>query len=109
MVMTWEEIAEARMREISRLRSVVRECNGIIDRKNALLFQVIQYAREQADQKFDEWKDADDWLFSNLDITKDELAEIYDGKGVMVYAGPCKDESEPSNGQHPAGQDSQTF
>ena len=91
MSMEWEEIAEARMREIQRLRSVVREYNSIINRRNDILFQVIEHARDQANKNFSEWKDADDWLFSNFDITKDELEEIYKGKGIMVHGASCAD------------------
>ena len=93
MAMEWEEIAEERMREISRLRSVVRECNAVIERKNEMLFQVIEHAREQAKFKFSEWKDADDWLFSNFDIAKDELEEIYEGKGVIVHGASLNSQS----------------
>jgi len=100
MAMEWEEIAGERMREIQRLRSVVRECNRIIERRNDMLFQVIEHARDQANEKFSEWKNTDDWLFSNFDITKDELEEIYEGKGIMVYSASCADsQNENLNSQ----------
>jgi len=90
--MTWEEIAEARLREIHRLRAVVRTCNENLDRKNAMLFQVIEHARKQAGSQFSDWKDADDWLFSFFDITRGEMAEIYDGKDIMVHGASCADD-----------------
>lgn len=105
MSMSWEEYAEARLQEIRRLRSVIRDLNRDIDRKNDMLFQVIQHSREQALKQFHEWKDADDWLFSNFDITKQELEEIYEGKdSVMVYGGSCRDENEPQAEQTDAEQ-----
>ena len=107
MAMSWEEIANERMREINRLRSVVRSCNGIIDRKNEMLFDVIEHARGQANKTFGEWKDADDWLFSELDITKQELEEIYEGRGVMVYGGSCADGNGPQAEQDAPDQDGQ--
>ena len=105
MAMSWEEIAGERMREINRLRAVVRGCNNTIDRKNDMLFQVIQYAREQAGAQFSDWKDADDWLFSNFDITKEELEEIYDGKGVTVYGASCVGGRDPVDGQNGGNND----
>ena len=50
-----------------------------------LCFEVIELARTTPMPIFYDWKDFDDWLFSNLSFTKAELAEIYDGRGVMVY------------------------
>ena len=90
--MTWEEIADSRMQEINRLRTVVRSCNVSLDRKNTMLFQVLEHARKQACSQFSDWKDADDWLFSFFDITKGELAEIYDGKDIMINGASCADD-----------------
>jgi len=62
-----------------------------VNRKNELLFQVIEHARKQANMhhSFSDWKDADDWLFAKFDITRQELEEIYANRGVMVYGASC--------------------
>ncbi|MCL2697557.1 MAG: hypothetical protein FWE74_05700 [Oscillospiraceae bacterium] len=85
--MDWEDIANARMREINRLRGVVRDFNSFINRRNDMLFQVIEHARKETGKLFADPKDADDWLFSNFDITKEELEEIYEGKNNAPYVG----------------------
>lgn len=56
-----------------------------------LLFQTIELLRKEAQPKFSDWKDADDWLFSELDYTKDELAQIYAGHDVQVSFDSAKD------------------
>ena len=94
MSMTWEEIAMARMQEINRLRSVVRSQDADLRRKDAILFQVLQFARETSKEKYTDLKDSDEWLFSKFDITKTELAEIYDGTGISVYDGSCTPKEE---------------
>lgn len=62
-----------------------------VNRKNEMLFQVIEHARKQANMyhSFSDWKDADDWLFAQFDITRQELEEIYANRGVMVYGASC--------------------
>lgn len=64
-----------------------------------LLFQTIELLRKEAQPKFSDWKDADDWLFSELDYTKDELAQIYAGHDVMVSFDSAKD--VPSQAEQP--------
>lgn len=54
-------------------------------RAKALLFETLELFRKEIGPKFSNWKDADDWLFSSLSITKDELQAIYAGHDVLVY------------------------
>lgn len=54
-------------------------------RAKALLFETLELFRKELAPKFSDWKDADDWLFSSLSITKDELQAIYAGHDVLVY------------------------
>lgn len=64
------------------------------DHTKELLFQTIELLRKEAQPKFSDWKDADDWLFSELDYTKDELAQIYAGHDVQVSFDSAKDTLE---------------
>lgn len=59
-----------------------------------LLFQALQMLRKTVTPRFYDWKDADDWLFSELDITKSELAQIYEGREVRYYDGSAVDDSD---------------
>jgi len=65
-----------------------------VNRKNEMLFQVLEHARKQANMShsFSDWKDADDWLFAQFDITRKELEDIYANRGVMVYGASCVEE-----------------
>lgn len=54
-------------------------------RAKDLLFETLELFRKEVGPKFSDWKDADDWLFSSLSITKDELQAIYAGHDVLVY------------------------
>lgn len=56
-------------------------------RARMLLFSTLEQLREEIRPKFSDWKDADGWLFSQLDFTKDELFQIYKGRDTMVYIG----------------------
>lgn len=64
-----------------------------------LLFQTIELLRKEAQPKFSDWKDADDWLFSELDYTKDELAQIYAGHDVLVSFDSAKE--SPAQAEQP--------
>jgi hypothetical protein len=63
-------------------------------RKLDILFELLELIRKEAGQKFHDWKDADDWLFSELDITKAEVDEIYRDRGVMTFTASCKGGTE---------------
>ena len=61
------------------------------DREKDLLFEVIEMLRDKYSVEFSDWKDCDDYLFSKLDITKDELKQIYAKRNVLYYNYSCKD------------------
>lgn len=63
-------------------------------RYRQLLFQALEMLRKAVTPRFYDWKDADDWLFSELDITKSELAQIYEGREVWYYDGSAADDSD---------------
>lgn len=60
-------------------------------RTRKLHYQTLQLLRRSIRDLFSDWKDADDWLFSQLEFTKSELSEIYDGRGELVYFGSAVD------------------
>ena len=61
-------------------------------RTKDLIFQTLELLRKEVRDQFSDWKDADDWLFSELDFTQSELVEIYKGRGVLVSYGSAKPE-----------------
>lgn len=61
-------------------------------RQKDLLFETLQMLRSCVKPRFYDWKDADDWLFSELGFTKAELQEIFDGRGVLYYDGSAIDD-----------------
>ena len=61
------------------------------ERQNELLFQTLELLRQKTQPKFSDWKDADDWIFSQLDFTKEELDQIYHGRNVLLYTASAKD------------------
>ena len=60
-------------------------------RTKDLHFQTLQFLRRSVRDLFADWKDADDWLFAELEFTKSELAEIYEGRDVYIYTGSAVD------------------
>lgn len=94
MNMSWDEVATERMSEFNRLRSVVQAQEHIIGRRGDILFNVLEFIRKQVRDNFSDWKDADDWLFSNLDITKRELDEIYADSDELVHCESCIPDGE---------------
>ena len=64
---------------------------GFSPRSRLLLFQTLELLRKEIQPRFSDWKDADDWLFSELDFTKEELAQIYKGRNVMYHDGSAID------------------
>lgn len=57
------------------------------ERSRELLFEVLQLLRREMTLQFSDWKDADDWIFSNLSLTEDEITAIYEGRDELVYPG----------------------
>ena len=66
-------------------------------RQKDLFFETLQMLRACVKPRFYDWKDADDWLFSELGFTKAELQEIFDGRGVLYYDGSAIDEKAPES------------
>lgn len=60
-------------------------------RERLLLFSTLELLRKEIGPKFSDWKDADDWLFSQLDFSKDELKQVYEGRNVAYYDGSAVD------------------
>lgn len=60
-------------------------------REKTLLFETLELLRKELRQsesfRGKDWRDVDDWLFSELSITKGELREIYGGTGIQYDSG----------------------
>ena len=55
-----------------------------------ILFDTLQlFRKELCSGQFQDWKDADDWLFSRLNLTESDVIDIYRDRDV-VYTGSCK-------------------
>ena len=55
------------------------------------LYEVLELFRNTINKDFSDWKDADDWLFSNLNLTEKDISDIYKGRSI-VYIASCKKE-----------------
>lgn len=62
------------------------------ERYKQILFEVLEFLRKELNPKFYDWKDCDDYIFANLNLTKSELEQIYKDKDVMVYYGSAIDD-----------------
>ena len=64
-------------------------------RARMLLFSTLELLRKEVRKSEDfsgsDWKDADDWIFGQLDFTKGELAQIYKGRNTLYYDGSAVD------------------
>ena len=64
------------------------------ERYKQIAFQAIQLLRKVTHSREafngNDWKDTDDWVFSELDLEKQELMSIFSGyNGTLIYAGSC--------------------
>jgi hypothetical protein len=64
-----------------------------IDRYKENLYEVLELFRKTINKDFDDWKDADDWLFSNLNLTEKNISDIYKGRSI-VYVASCRKEEK---------------
>lgn len=64
-----------------------------IDYYKENLYEVLELFRKTINKDFDDWKDADDWLFSNLNLTEKDISDIYRGRSI-VYVASCRKEDE---------------
>lgn len=60
-----------------------------LHRETLSLLRLILQSKTKSAFDFSDWKDADDWLFAQLDFTKEELKEIF-VKGDMAYIESAK-------------------
>lgn len=56
-------------------------------RNDDIIFNLIEHLRGiyRRQNPGSDWKDVDDILFSELDLTKSELLRVYEGRGVPVF------------------------
>lgn len=71
----------------------MKQDSKVVVSKEAV-FQALQLLRKKIQPDFSDWKDADDWLFSELDFTREELERIYTGSAEQVYFGSAVAEGE---------------
>lgn len=64
-----------------------------IDRYKENLYEVLELFRKTINKDFDDWKDADNWLFSNLNLTEKDISDIYKGRSI-VYVASCRKEEK---------------
>ena len=62
---------------------------NLIDHYRENLYEVLELFRKTINKDFDDWKDADDWLFSKLNLTEKDISDIYKGRSI-VYVASCK-------------------
>lgn len=53
------------------------------------LFRTTLIQQPQQRTVFSDWKDADDWLFSELDLTAGEVSQIYADHDTLVHTASC--------------------
>lgn len=58
-----------------------------------LFFETLQMLRKTAAKLPDfeeaDWKDVDDYIFSELNLTEEDVLRLYDGHDDLVYTGSC--------------------
>jgi len=83
------------IQKIFNIHSPSKEWSNIykIDYYKENLYEVLELFRKTINKDFDDWKDADDWLFSNLNLTEKDISDIYRGRSI-VYVASCRKEDE---------------
>ena len=66
---------------------------NLIDHYRENLYEVLELFRKTINKDFDDWKDADDWLFSKLNLTEKDISDIYKGRSI-VYVASCRKENK---------------
>ena len=66
---------------------------NLIDHYRENLYEVLELFRKTIYKDFDDWKDAYDWLFSNLNLTEKDISDIYKGRSI-VYVASCRKENK---------------
>ena len=67
----------------------LEEKREMTEREIFLHHQTLSLLRKEIQSQFYDWKDADDWLFAQLDFTKEELKKIFPDE--MIYTGSALD------------------
>ena len=60
------------------------------EHERTLVFTTLEFIRKEVSKTFpanSDWKDIDDYVFSNLDFTVGDLECIYKDRGVLIYTG----------------------
>lgn len=73
-------------------------------RARQIAFCALQLIRQEREKKGHDPVDTDDWLFSELDMEKQEVADLFGTYGVYPYTGSCFD-----NGDSPKNYDTVHF
>lgn len=63
-------------------------------RAKQIAFCALQLLREEETKNFADWKSRDDWIFSELDIERSELFEIFDPYGDVPHSASCFNDGE---------------
>ena len=68
-------------------------------REKSLLLETLELLRSTAaelpDFKGNDWKDVDDWIFSKLHFTGQELEDLYAGSGKLIDTGSAIEGAPP--------------
>lgn len=61
--------------------------NQISHRNRLLIFSTLELLRKTMKKTMpnSDWKDIDDYIFSELDFTRSEIKQVYKGRNTMVY------------------------
>lgn len=79
----------------------IADLERLVQRQKDLLLQTLQLLRKQTESNFYDWKEADDWIFSELDFSKSELIELFKGIEPAPYIGSAKgDNTKESDDGH---------
>lgn len=81
------------LKKIFKIHSPSKECSNIYKENyyKERLYEVLELFRNTINKDFSDWKDADNWLFSNLNLTEKDISDIYRGRSI-VYIASCKKE-----------------
>lgn len=79
------------LKKIFKIHSPSKEWTNIYKENyyKERLYEVLELFRNTINKDFRDWKDADDWLFSNLNLTEKDILDIYRGRSI-VYIESCK-------------------
>lgn len=61
-----------------------RQAANHISLDTSVIRETIELLRSEVSRAYSDWRDADDWIFSNLSFTKSQLRTIYEGTDIFV-------------------------